>query len=245
MLEGVRHLCFDKDGTLTDVHTYWVHSSLLRADALCRRFGLPSVRADALLDAMGVDTATSRLKPAGPVGYQPRAVVLRSTLAFLASADVPVSLEQLEAVFAEVDAYQQSSQDYRIRLLPGVADALASLRGEGLRLSIYSSDRLENISRMLDATRLGGFFDALVGGGCVTRCKPDPEGFLTACTRAGVPVSESGYVGDTADDMRMSLKAGARTVIGVASGLDPIGELARHTPHAFETMAALGRRKAA
>lgn len=241
MFEGVQHFCFDKDGTLTDVHSYWAHTSCLRADSLCRRLGLPASRSEAVLDAMGVETKHGRLKPSGPTGYQPRAVVLQCTLTFLASIGVSTDLKELDAIFAEVDTYQQRTEDYRIQVLPGVEEALSHLKEDGRILSIYSSDRLENIQRILTLTGLSPFFDVLVGGGCVSRVKPDPEGFQMACLRTGVPIHASGYVGDTADDLLMGTQAGARVVVGIASGLDSLDHLQHHTTHTFADMGGLCR----
>lgn len=229
-LEGAAHVCFDKDGTLTDVHAYWAHTCRLRAERLAAR--RPGSSADALLAAMGIDPGTGRILPGGPVGLKPRPEVVRAAARAAGAGDEA----EADAVFREVDAEQQANGSYRVVELPGAARALDVLARRGLALSVFSSDRRENTERVLAALGWGGRFSAVVGGGCVTRGKPDPEGFLEACRRVGAPPAASLYVGDTVEDLVMAEAGGARASIGVASGLASPAELARRTPLVFGSL---------
>lgn len=217
-LPGIRHLCFDKDGVLTDVHSYWAHTSRLRAAALAARHRLSPSEEGGLLEAMGIDPAAGRIKPGGPVGYEPRPVVLAAVVKYLAGLGRAAAAEDVGGLFKEVDAGQQERGDYRVEVLAGVREFLGRTRGPAL--SIYSSDRAENTRRILAAEGLAGGFAAVFGGGDVERSKPDPEGFLKACAAVGVPPGESGYVSDTASDLRMARAGGARLRVGVTTGLD-------------------------
>ncbi len=238
-LQGVRHVCFDKDGTLIDVHRYWAHNSRLRADALGERFDLSTTDRAAVLEAMGVDAASGRLNRRGPVGYAPRAVVLETVVQFLAARRVPATTVEVGELFKRLDARQQEADDYAIDLLPGVRECLARLGAAGRVMTIYSSDRRDNVTRILDRLALRSFFTALVGGESVTKPKPDPEGFLIACREAGVPPAESAYVGDTLDDLHMSARGGALRAIGVTTGLGTAEELAAESPFVVATLDSL------
>jgi len=222
--EGAAHVCFDKDGTLTDVHAYWAHTCRLRAERLAARS--PGSSSEALLAAMGIDPRTGRILPGGPVGLKPRPEVVRAAARAAGAGDEA----EADAVFREVDAEQQASGSYRIVELPGAARALDVLAGRGLALSVFSSDRRENTERVLAALGWTGRFKAVVGGGCVKRGKPAPEGFLEACRRVGAPPEASLYVGDTVEDLVMAEAGGARAWVGVASGLATPEELSRRTP---------------
>lgn len=235
-LSRIRHVCFDKDGTLTDLHTYWDHICRLRADCLCRKYGLDASRQDALLLSMGLDPATGRLKPGGPVGCLPRQAIVESVARGLAGEGVSALLEDIHGVFAEIDRRQQETGDDRAQLLPGVAKALGALKEAGVALSIYSSDRKENCVRVMARFGLGAHFSAVVGGGCVRKPKPDPEGFLTACRLVGVEPGDSAYVSDTAGDLRMARAGRAGAVIGVATGLATLAELGAVTPYVYADM---------
>ncbi len=62
---------------------------------------------------------------------------------------------------------------------------LTALRGAGLRLAVGSSSK--NTPFILERIGLGGFFDAVADGNCITHSKPHPEVFLKAAEMIGLP----------------------------------------------------------
>lgn len=223
----IRHLCFDKDGVLTNVHGYWAHNSRLRVRRIIERFQLSPEEADPLLDAMGIAAGENKIKPGGPVGYEPRPVILRATASFLAGRGKTVSPDEIGALFKEIDARQQRNGDYRVEILPGVREFLQGVDGRALKLSIYSSDRSENTRTILERLGLADRFEIVIGGGDVERPKPHPEGFQKACGAIGVPPEASAYAGDTLSDMDMAQAGGAKLRIGVTTGLHDEKTLAK------------------
>ena len=79
---------------------------------------------------------------------------------------------------------------------PAVAEMLRTLRRAGLRLAVGSSSR--NAPFILDRLGLGGFFDAVCDGSCITRAKPDPEVFLKAAEMLALPPADCLVVEDAA-----------------------------------------------
>ena len=65
-----------------------------------------------------------------------------------------------------------------------VKRTLTALRGAGLRLAIGSSSK--NTPFILERIGLGGFFDAVADGNCITHSKPHPEVFLKAAEMLGL-----------------------------------------------------------
>jgi len=232
----IRHICLDKDGTLTDVHSYWAHICGLRAAALVSRYGLAPTEAASLLGCMGIDPGSKRIRPGGPVGYWPRPVVAQRLVEHLERGGAQACEADVLAVFQDVDQRQQEQDDYRVELLCGVREALADMTRQGLVLSVYSSDRRENSLRVLERLALGACFKSVVGGGCVRRPKPHPEGFLLACRQVGIEPSRSAYLGDTVEDVKMSLAGGAAAALAVATGLSPYEELRALTPHVLRRL---------
>ena len=230
--DGVKHVCFDKDGTLTDVHAYWSYICGLRAAQLTIVHDLDLKTSTGLLDAMGV-AEEGRLKPGGPVGYHPRATVIGAVRRRLDEAGIAASDASIAQVFAEVDAEMQRKGDYRLVILGGAGKLLESLSRRGFKLTLYTSDRTANAGAVLERIGLRKFFDTVIGGDAVKRPKPDPEGFHLACESVGVPPSQSAYIGDTLDDLKMAATGGAAQAIAVATGLDTLSALSLATPHAY------------
>jgi len=83
-------------------------------------------------------------------------------------------------------------------LYPGAVDFLNGLRAHGVKLGLCSSSR--NATTVLERLDLVPLFDAIVTGHDFQQAKPDPEIFLLAADRLGVPpfhciVFEDAYSG--------------------------------------------------
>ena len=233
-MKDLRHICLDKDGTLIDVHVYWSDIIQKRVARILKTFDIPSVHLAAIALAMGVDIERQRIIPAGPVGYKPRTVVIKAAIEAMEKLGYRCTPEVLSELFVAVDLEMQKLKDYNIRVLKNVEHTLKKLQEGGFKISIYSSDRTENLHQIFKKLEIDQYFEALVGGDQVKQPKPHPEGFFLACQRVDIPVSHSIYVGDTGDDMLMAQKAKALAGYGLTSGLCSREELLKETPHVFD-----------
>jgi beta-phosphoglucomutase len=71
--------------------------------------------------------------------------------------------------------------------LPGVVGLLEGLRRAGFRQAVGSSAPRANLDLILGLMGLTSFFDAVVSSENTQRGKPDPQVFLVAAERLGVP----------------------------------------------------------
>jgi beta-phosphoglucomutase family hydrolase len=104
-------------------------------------------------------------------------------------------------------------------LLPGVKQWLARLKADGWRQALASSAMLLNIEVILDVLDVRGYFDAVVSAEDVKTGKPDPEVFLLASKKVGVPPRRSIVIEDSPAGLEAARRAGMRT-IGVRSTHD-------------------------
>lgn len=112
------------------------------------------------------------------------------------------------------EAYARQAS--HVRVLPGALELLAYLSRAGVPWAIATSARLESARPTLDLLRLGPEI-AIVTRDEVKRAKPDPDLFLAAAKRLGVPISESFVVGDSVWDLLAARRARALGV-GLLSG---------------------------
>jgi len=104
-------------------------------------------------------------------------------------------------------------------VLPGVPEALASLRELGLPLVVVSNSD-GSIERGLAETGLRGYFSAVVDSARVGVEKPDPRIFEHAVRHAGVSRDRALHVGDLYDaDVAGARAAGVHAVL-----LDPFDD---------------------
>jgi HAD superfamily hydrolase (TIGR01509 family) len=104
----------------------------------------------------------------------------------------------------------------QVRPLPGARDLLAYLSRAGVPWAIATSGRLESARPTLEALGVAA------GAPVVTRdqvahAKPDPDLFLAAAERLGVPIGDAVVVGDSVWDLLAARRARALGV-GLLSG---------------------------
>lgn len=75
----------------------------------------------------------------------------------------------------------------RLVPLPGAMELIRGLKELGFKLAIASSTPRINIAFAIEQLSMGDLFDDFVGAEDVKRGKPDPEVFLTAAQKVGVP----------------------------------------------------------
>lgn len=104
------------------------------------------------------------------------------------------------------------------RPLPGLAECLAALHADGLRLAIATHRSERGALQILEGFGLRGFFPAIVALEHIERTKPDPEPVLKALAHLGVEPAAAAMIGDTPDDVRAGRAAGTFAV-GMTTGV--------------------------
>jgi beta-phosphoglucomutase len=95
-------------------------------------------------------------------------------------------------------------------LLPGAGELLRALRERGAAVAVASSSR--NAEVVLQRLGIRALLDALVDGHDIQRSKPDPEAFIQAAERLGVPPARCIVVEDAASGVDAARAAGMRVV---------------------------------
>jgi HAD superfamily hydrolase (TIGR01509 family) len=112
------------------------------------------------------------------------------------------------------EAYARLSA--QVRPLPGARDLLATLTRLGVPWTVATSARLESARPTLEALGVGPKVP-VVTRDQVAHAKPDPDLFLAAADRLGVPVGAAVVVGDSVWDLLAARRARALGV-GLLSG---------------------------
>jgi len=177
---------FDMDGTL--VANSPVH---IRAfEIFCARYGVTDWR-EKLANGFGMgNDDIMRL-------VMPEEVIREKGLAALA--------DEKEAIYREIYAPD-------IRPVEGLKELLERLRAAGIPCAVGSSGCKANVDFVLDSCAIRPYFDAAISGDMVSRCKPDPEIFITAAEKTGFDKSECLIVEDSSNGLRAGIASGIRTV---------------------------------
>lgn len=184
MLKGV---IFDMDGVL--VNNMAVHFRAFAA--MAERYNLRAEEgADfSHLNGRGNDDIIVALFPADLV----------------AEKGVQALADEKEALYREI---------YAPEIVPtkGLVRLLGELKEAGLRCAVGSSGPRENVEFVLRECHIEPYFDVRISGDMVTRCKPDPEIFLTAARRLGLEPNECLVFEDAISGVRAAKAAGMRVI---------------------------------
>lgn len=184
---------FDMDGTLVD--NTLAH---MRAfEIFCARYGVTGWK-EKLSQAfgMGNDDIMRLIMPAE--------LIRERGLASLA--------EEKEAIYREIYAPE-------IRPVEGLVPLLESLRAASVRCAVGSSGCRANVDFVLEKCRIGEFFDVRISGDRVTRCKPDPEIYLTAAAALGMAPADCVVFEDAKAGIESARRAGVGRVVALATTL--------------------------
>jgi HAD superfamily hydrolase (TIGR01509 family) len=178
---------FDLDGTLVD-------TVQIRIDAWSETFeeaGIPATRA-ILAPLIGVDGKR----------------LAREIAALAGKAIDDDRAEEIDKRSGEIYERRNSNP----RPLPGVRELVDAIEGRGLRWSIATSSRKDQVQTSVKALRLPDE-PSIVDASHVEHAKPEPDLLLRAAEELDVEPGKSWYVGDSTWDM----------VAAVAAGMIPIG----------------------
>jgi len=122
---------------------------------------------------------------------------------------------------AKEELYRDLVRRNGISPLPGVADWVRRLHKDGWLQAVASAAPRANIDAILEALSATDIFQAIVSAEDVQHGKPDPEVYLTAASRVGVPPGRCIVVEDAVAGIEGSRRAGMRS-IGVSRNGHPL-----------------------
>lgn len=139
----------------------------------------------------------------------------------MTSLDILLEIGSLE--FTEAEKLEMADRKNRLyveyisqldqsELLPGVKEYLNRLRERGVGIALGSASK--NAKFILDKLNIAGMFDAVIDGNKVSRAKPDPEVFQTACHELGFQPREC-VVFEDAEAGVAAGKAAGMQVVGI------------------------------
>lgn len=230
-LDGVTCVLFDKDGTLVDSHIYWGRIIERRARAIARHWGLGEESFTPLCLAMGLEPATGRLLPEGPIALVSREEVIAAVRGKLQRMGVEATEGALGQLFVdEHQAFLPELPDY-VRMLPGVRELLFRLRELGVKTAVVTTDTIANTKETLERLGIAELFDAVVGKESTKEPKPTGVPATLALQLLGLSGEGAVCVGDAPMDLLMAQNGGLRAGIWVATGQIESHELAQYSPY--------------
>ncbi len=106
-----------------------------------------------------------------------------------------------------------------VKPIEGLKEFLQMLKDRGVKIAVGSSGCRLNVEFVLKACGIEEYFDALVYEELVTKCKPNPEIYLTAISKLGLKAEECIIFEDAKFGIMAARGAKVAKVVGVATTL--------------------------
>lgn len=113
--------------------------------------------------------------------------------------------------FQKEEYYRKAARE-GLSLLPGVPDLLAQLHAAGFKQAIGSSAPRQNLDLLLELTGIEKYFEGIVGAEDTQRGKPDPQVFLVAAEKLGLPTQNCLVLEDAVAGIQAATAAGMPSI---------------------------------
>lgn len=184
---------FDMDGTLVDNSAVHVRAFEL----FCNRYGVKDWR--------------TKLEKAFGMGSDD---IMRMLL-----PEEVIRERGLQALGDEKEEIYRTIYAPEIAPVKGLKELLELLRRAGIRCAVGSSGCRQNVEFVLSSCKIEEYFEVKVSGDMVSRCKPEPEIYLTAAKALGVKPEECIVFEDARAGFEAARRAGAGSIVAIATTL--------------------------
>lgn len=121
--------------------------------------------------------------------------------------------------------YYRAEAEKGVQLLPGVRELLDGLRARGVRQAVGSSAPRATLELILRITNSAQYFEAVVGMEDTTRGKPDPQVFLVAAEKLGMPPNRCLVLEDAVAGVEAAKAGGMKCIAVGFVGHHPLDKL--------------------
>ena len=219
-IDNIKMIIFDKDGTLIDVHHYWCSMIEFRADFFINSLEIVDKEKlyDELVDNMGINLKTKKMKPEGPVGIKPRSFIVDVALKTIYKYDNTYTKSMVEEIFIKVDEYSKTKLKTIVKALPDVQRLLEDLKNANVKITIATTDLSQRAVLAMKSLNLDKYFVDIAGADLVDNAKPSPDLVEYILDKANLSKENVIVVGDSMADLGMARNVKCK-FIGVKSGL--------------------------
>jgi phosphoglycolate phosphatase len=221
-------IIFDKDGTLVDFHLLWGARTRHSVASLVHIVGGDDTLGQALLRALGYETAANKVIMDGPLAVASMAKLY--TIAASVLFQYGYGWHEAERLIATHFVPRMSAPPTAELIQPrgDVARLFRQLKERDIQIVVVTSDERAGTETALSLLGVASYVTTLICGDGDFPEKPAPDAIRHLASSLGLDARRMIMVGDTVNDMLFGANGGVAGCIGVLDGAGDNDELARH-----------------
>ncbi|MGY0469147.1 HAD family hydrolase [Staphylococcus xylosus] len=205
----MKWILFDKDGTIIYFDRSWMKIGLQLVDDFMEVYQDEIGDREAAYAHLGVVNGE----------IQPGTIMASGALDEMVHAFCDIAGQD---VTEWAQSRSQTLVDNRVPenvLVEGIEETLETLKRQGYKMGIVTSDSKKGVEQFLEITKFDHFFDVVISTEANAVEKPNPEVLNPLFNHYGVAPQDVAIVGDTANDMQTGVNAKLGLKIAVLTGV--------------------------
>lgn len=208
---ALKWILFDKDGTLIDFDLSWMKIGIQMVDQFVERY-IPQEDQAHAYQTLGVNKEKQLIEAGTPMACGSLDEIIQHFNA--------LSNQDVSEWTRETSQYLIDHREPEIKWIDGMVEALDTLKDQGYRIGILTSDTKKGTDQFIDMTDTHGYFDFVISTEANAAEKPNPA-VLKPLFDAykDLRAEEVAIVGDNPTDIDTAVNAGLGLSIAVLTGV--------------------------
>ena len=236
VIDDIKTVIFDKDGTFIDLHYFWGKMTELRAIEVINFYKATNVSISKLCEYLGYDLDKGKMLPDGITALYSRSKIIEIFQTKLKKEGINASIEDLEMIFDNVSQkFYENIHEYT-KPIDEAIELIKTLHSKGLKLGIVTADSIDSTKLTLAYFGWEKYFDVVIGRESSTSTKESGIPTIMALEKLNAHPKTTIMIGDSPTDMISAKNSGIERTILVATGQICLEELRKHSPYVVETL---------
>lgn len=134
-----------------------------------------------------------------------------------------------------MNKFSEIIEEKGVPMKPGVYELLSYLKDNDYEIGLASSTEKSIVLNHLEQAHIEGYFQKIITGDMVKRGKPDPEIYITACSKFNRKPEECIAVEDSTNGVTAAINSGMKTIM-VPDTIQPTKEIEERLYKKFDSL---------
>ena len=239
IIENVKTVLFDKDGTFLDLHYFWGKMTEMRAKEVIKIFCLSESHFAPICEVLGYDVISKKMYSDGITALYSRVKIIEIFVEKLRDFQVFTTDAEIVEIFDSVsEEFYKKINEYT-KPIDGAIEFIKELHSKGAKLGIVTSDSVESTYITLKNFGWEYLFDVVIGRESSNETKESGVPTRIALDKLNAKLDSTIMIGDAPMDLISAQNAGITRTVLVATGQVGVNELKMHSPFVLESLGDL------